>query len=127
MLPLPYQQCFEELQQALAQVERMLRSGANAVDLKAALTQIQQLFQSQVLSLNLDVLPAELEHRVYSFQVEIDKQLRLLGMDLTFLQAARQVETIAQRRHQAGERAEILLRYCEALLGEGEEKGWDEG
>ncbi len=123
MLPLPYHQCFKELQQLLVKLESAVRSGATPVDLRAALTQMQQFFQSRVLSLNLGALPPELEHRVQSFQVEIDKQLRLLGMDLTFLQAARQVETIEQRRHQVKERIGILSRYCDGLLAEEEEGG----
>jgi len=57
------------------------------------------------------------EQRLQSFQVEINKQLRLLGMDVLFLKSARQVTTIAQRRSQMGDRVQILIQYCDAVLG----------
>jgi hypothetical protein len=48
--------------------------------------------------------------------VEINKQLRLLGADLNLLVAARNPATFAQRQKQAGDRLNILISMCDALL-----------
>ncbi len=119
MLPLshsqPYQQFkhqVETLQTAIAQ------QSLNASVLKDTVAQLQQHFQTQILTLNLNELESTMAHHVQAFNVEIDKQLRLLAMDCLFLQAAKQPSTAEGRRHQAGDRLILLTRYCNALLGE---------
>lgn len=47
-----------------------------------------------------------------SLQVEIDKQLKMLGVDLSMLQSARKFDTWQKRHRQAGDRLILLLRYC---------------
>jgi hypothetical protein len=54
----------------------------------------------------------EMVQRLRSLNVEIDKQLKLLAMDLQFLRAAQQAATVEQRRQQMGKRLELLERYC---------------
>jgi len=39
-------------------------------------------------------------------------------MDILFLQTARQPETVRQRTEQMGDRLRLLMRYCDAVLGE---------
>jgi hypothetical protein len=58
----------------------------------------------------------EIAAPVQSVQTEISKQLRLLSMDVMYLQAARQSATVEQRRSQLLDRVEMLSGYCQALL-----------
>jgi hypothetical protein len=46
-----------------------------------------------------------------SLQVEIDKQLKMLGVDLSMLQSARKLDTWQKRHRQTDDRLTLLLRY----------------
>ena len=94
-----------------------LKQNAVSTELRSALTELQKEFQGEICTLNLDDLSDSEAHRVRSIWVEIDKQLRLLGMDISFVQAARQPETLQKRLAQMQERLKMLMSYCEALLG----------
>lgn len=122
MLPLAHRQRYEQLQQQLQILHQtMTQTDQTANDrslLKVSITHLQQFFQAEILTLNADELPAAIAHFVQSYQVEIDKQLRLLAMDAQFLQAARQAATASQRQQQIRDRLETLIRYCNAILGE---------
>jgi hypothetical protein len=118
MLPLLHQQHYERFKQVLEQISQMVTDTICSESvLKLKLTELQQFFQDQILSLNADELDSEIAQRVQSYQVEMNKQLRLLGMDVMFLQAAQQATTNRQRRSQVSERLRILIRYCEVVLG----------
>jgi hypothetical protein len=60
----------------------------------------------------------DLDGAVQSYQTEINKQLRLLEMDLMFLKAARQGATIEARWKGMGDRIHLLILYCDAILSE---------
>jgi hypothetical protein len=118
MLPPPYETIYQNLLTVLhGLVELSAPEEWNIALMKSALTEVQQIFQTQLLSLNLNDLDPKLEHQVRSFNVEIDKQLRLLTVDLLFLQSAKQPATIAQRLQQVRDRLQTLIRYCNILLG----------
>jgi hypothetical protein len=104
----------EELKDTLSQdtVDRSL--------LKSSVVKLQDFFQNKLLSLSGNGLDPALEHQVQSIQVEIDKQLKLLGLDGMFLQAAKQPSTVKQRLNQASDRLTLLIRYCEILLNQTE-------
>ncbi|MCL6434265.1 MAG: heterocyst frequency control protein PatD [Leptolyngbyaceae cyanobacterium HOT.MB2.61] len=124
LLPL-HKQSYREFKQVLRLMDETVKQGNDGSGLKSEVTKLQQFFQTKILILNTNELPPEVEQRVQSYQVEIDKQLRLLGMDVMFLQAARQARTGEQRRKQVGDRILTLMRYCDALLEEGEGvEGW---
>lgn len=53
---------------------------------------------------------------IVAYQTEISRTLRLLGMDVTFLQAARQPQTRLQRQRQMGDRLTRLQRHSEGML-----------
>jgi translation initiation factor IF-2 len=120
MLPEEYCQRYQEFQQKLQQLS--LQVGETPADQRelgsapqAVFQEIQQLFQ-QIIALDLEGLdPADVS-KVQSYQTEINKQLRLLGMDVMFLRAARQSATAQQRQTQMGDRINLLVRYCDALL-----------
>ncbi|KGF72479.1 hypothetical protein DO97_08985 [Neosynechococcus sphagnicola sy1] len=80
----------------------------------AEIREIQQFFRDQILCLPLDTLA--ISPQVQSYQTEIQKQLQLLAMDATFLQAARQPATQQQRQTQFRDRLATLNRYCRAIL-----------
>lgn len=118
MLPANHYQQYEQFRQGLEQLHQTIAQGTvEASSLKAAVSTLQDQFQSQILILDNDELAPEVAHQVQSYQVEIDKQLRLLSMDVMFLQAARQAATLNQRQEQVGDRARTLIRYCEVVLG----------
>jgi hypothetical protein len=113
-----YQTPFRDFRQKLEEFSRIADDGTHELQMKYWVNELQQIFKGRILSLNLDELKPELEQRVRSLQVEINKQLRLLGMDMMFLQAARQPETLQQRQNQILERVRMMQRYCEMAMGE---------
>ena len=122
VLPLPHQQRYETLKQLVGELHQTLTlPDSSGLVLKAQSTALQQFFREQVLSLQSDILSPAIQHWVQSYHVEIDKQVRLLSVDILFLQAARQSTTTEERRQQVCDRLGILKRYCDALLGAGDE------
>lgn len=121
-LPLLHQQRYETFQQLLGQVAQLItqcdgdRYHEHLVVLQANVTDLQQFFRQQILSLPFDELAPSMQHWMQSYQVECDKQLRLLGLDTMSLRAARQPTTITQRQQQVRDRLGTLQRYCTALL-----------
>ncbi|HIK53741.1 MAG TPA: heterocyst frequency control protein PatD [Synechococcales cyanobacterium M55_K2018_004] len=85
---------------------------------QAAVLESQQLFQTCVLPLDLELVDGAIAPRLQSIQTEIGKQLRLLGMDVTFWQTARQPITLQQRQQQVCERIALLQQYCAVVLEE---------
>ncbi|MBF2000816.1 MAG: heterocyst frequency control protein PatD [Synechococcales cyanobacterium C42_A2020_086] len=111
-----YQQSYRRLQQILCNLQTALDT-ANHDLIQDQLREVQQTFQA-ILNLDLASLPTSQAVRLQSYQTEINKQLRLLNTDLLFWQSARQSATQQQRQAQAQHRLTLLLRYCEAILGE---------
>jgi hypothetical protein len=85
-------------------------------NLQPVLLSLKQMYQMHLLNCNLDGLLPQTAQMLQSVQVEIDKQLRLLGMDVQFLQAAKQPITVEQRKTQIRDRLQTLLRYCTLVL-----------
>jgi hypothetical protein len=117
MLPPTYQEHCQTFRQAL----QGLRTQATVAQpdglmLQSAFLEAQQFFQRQLINFDFEELPPADEVRVRSLHTEISKYLRLLGMDVTFLQAARQTVTTQQRQAQIRDRVERLLQYCDWLL-----------
>lgn len=71
-------------------------------------SEIQKFFQSKIINTNLEVTPQSL-----SLQVEIDKQLKMLGVDLSMLQTTRSPATWQKRHQQASDRFILLERYVQ--------------
>jgi hypothetical protein len=70
--------------------------------------EIQKKFQVQIVNSNSEITPQNL-----SLQVEIDKQMKMLGMDLTMLQTSRSHTTWQKRHKQTSDRLKLLERYCQ--------------
>lgn len=117
MLPNIHHQRYQEFKQALEQLQQTAASSQlDAPKLRQSFLLTQQFFQQQIVSLDAgDLEPAD-EPRVRSYQTEMSKQLRLVGMDVIFLQAARQSRTVQERQMQLCDRIVSLQRYCDAIL-----------
>ena len=88
----------------------------DAQGLRQSFLNAQQFFVQQIVSLDNRDLEPDVEPKVRSYQTEISKQLQLLGMDVTFLQAARQQQTATVRQNQISQRLQTLIGYCNAII-----------
>jgi len=77
-------------------------------DWRRSLDEIQKFFQSKIINTNLEITPPNL-----SLQVEIDKQLKMLSVDLSMLQTSRSQATWQKRHQQTCDRFTLLDRYCQ--------------
>ncbi len=110
-------QCYQELQQALEQLQRTAtQENLDRAALAAEYTKVQQFFGNQIMKANSGELYASETPPEQSYLTEIHKQLRLLRTDVTFLQAAKQPATAQARQTAAAERVNTLIGYCGALL-----------
>lgn len=116
------QQHYQAFQQRLEQMGQAIAlSSDNGAALQLEVRQLQDFFRAHILSLPMDGFTPAMQHWVQSYQVECDKQLRLLSLDVMRLQAARQPATLVQRWQQVGDRLGTLQQYCAAVLEKAEE------
>lgn len=73
---------------------------------------LQQLYQQQLLP-TLSALPTA--DAIVSFQTEINRALRLLGMDVSFVQSAKNSQTLQKRQAQMQQRISTLLEFAQGL------------
>lgn len=125
MLPHIYYQRYQEFLLMLAHLQQAAAVAVpDAQGLLISFLNTQQFFVQQILSLDNSDLEPDVEPTVRSYQTEIAKQLQLLRIDVTFLQAARQPQTATVRQNQIHLRLQTLIDYCNATLKEaGETKG----
>ncbi|WP_206757286.1 heterocyst frequency control protein PatD [Coleofasciculus sp. FACHB-1120] len=117
MLPQSYQQRYQELLTALEQLLHTITATHQEREAIAEKFQhVKQVFEQQITTLTGDELDPEIEPRWRSFQTEIYRALRLLEMDMTFLQASRRSATANPRQAAIGDRLSTLMSYCQALL-----------
>lgn len=83
-------------------------------EVKQCLVLLQQFFHKEIVPLASD------ESREQMYRTEISKQLRLLEVDVMFLGGARQAATSEARLRAISERLVTLMRYCEAVTGDGQ-------
>lgn len=107
---------YRELQQALDELKRTAsQNNLDRAAVAAKYKKVQQFFANQIMAASSELDPRE-THPEQPYLTEIHKQLRLLGTDVTFLQASRQPATAAARQTGAIARLETLIGYCSALL-----------
>jgi valyl-tRNA synthetase len=116
MLPDLHFKCYTEFHQTLSKLVEQLETDLDRISFTLESQKVQLFFRDQVCRLDLEALPPDMAQRSQSYQVEMDKQLRLLQVDVQFLQAARQPEKVNQRMTMVGDRLRTLMRYCDALL-----------
>lgn len=106
-----------QFQESLKRLQTDLESATVAQGvLQLQLTEIQQLFEHQIMTLNPEVVHPTILPIWQSYLTEIHKQMRLLTIDLRFLKASRQTFTTETRRTQTGKRIVTLIGYCDAIL-----------
>lgn len=116
MLPNLYYQRYQQFAQMLEGLQGAIAATPEDVQsLRQSFEAAQQFFGQQILSLDNDLDPAD-ESKVRSYQTEISKQLQLLGVDVMFLQAARQQQTAIVRQNQIHSRLQTLIGYCNTVL-----------
>lgn len=119
MIPVAYQQIFQTFSLRLNELQQTaVQANPEATLLQSHFLAVQQFFQNQIMALeDTDLEPLE-RSRIQAYRTEMNKQMRLLGMDIAFLQTARQPVTAQQRQAQIRDRATRLIDYCKAVLGE---------
>jgi hypothetical protein len=117
MLPPDVSDRYQKFQHALDQLEQTVaHENADSVKLRDTFALVQQIFTSQIANLSDDDLKAATSSRLQSYLTEIDKHLRLLSVDITFLVSARRSETVQARLAQISDRLHSLKSYSQALL-----------
>jgi hypothetical protein len=85
-------------------------------DLKVSLSQAIELFESKILTQDLNELPDAIAGKMRSYLTESHRLLRLLSMDVMLIATARTPTTIEQRRQAYQDKLNLLLQYCQAIL-----------
>jgi len=89
---------------------------ASGAGFKLALEPINQTFQTQLQLFDGFAGDANLAQQIQTIHTELNKQIRLLSVELTFLQSARQPATRQQRLAQVHDRLDQIQSYCTVLL-----------
>ncbi|NDJ16319.1 heterocyst frequency control protein PatD [Myxacorys almedinensis] len=109
----------EQFQTRLLQVESTpgeAREDTASTDLSVRLSALQTKFEIDICPLDLDQISDREAQQIRSIWVEIDKQLRLLRVDIGYIKTAKQPETMQRRLEQVKGRLERLIAYSERLL-----------
>ncbi|UKO97532.1 heterocyst frequency control protein PatD [Nostoc sp. UHCC 0870] len=106
-----YQRLVNLLEQLRTDVSNLQ---VNLPELKQRVASLQQLFGQEIVPLAEDA-----NSREQSYQTEMSKQLRLLEVDVMFLQGARQESTVQTRLKTISDRLSTLIQYCQAILQQG--------
>jgi hypothetical protein len=110
-------QRYQKLQQALEQLQKTAaQDNLDREVLAAEYKKVQQFFGNQIMTTDSGELEPSETPQEQSYLTEIHKQLRLLGTDITFLQASRQPATATARQTAAHARLNTLIGYCGKLL-----------
>jgi hypothetical protein len=91
----------------------------NTSELKANLNLAIELFESEILTQNIDRLPDPIAGKMRSYLTESHRLLRLLSMDVMFIAAARHPTTNQQRFQAYQTNLNLLLQYCQAVINSG--------
>ncbi|WP_107667835.1 heterocyst frequency control protein PatD [Cyanothece sp. BG0011] len=129
-----YHQFYHELLNKLLELQKqVLAEDIDMITIKSMYQQVQTIFHDQILSMKLDELDCN-AHRgleegrsladlfeiasIRSAQTEINKNLRLLGTELLFLTASRQVQTTEKRLEKVQEKVKELIGYSQAIISQ---------
>ncbi|MBW4443256.1 MAG: heterocyst frequency control protein PatD [Plectolyngbya sp. WJT66-NPBG17] len=105
-------QQFRLLQTTIDSLDQALNSTRfDQSEINQKIRSLQKFFREEIQPIQSD------EYQTHSVLVEINKQMRLLTIDGTFLQTARQAETIENRAGQIRDRIKLLTNYCAVILG----------
>ncbi len=85
-------------------------------DLKLALRQATELFEGQILTQNIEDIQPPNAGKMRSYLTESHRLLRLLPLDVMFVEVSRNPTTTLERRQAYQDRLELLIRYVEAVM-----------
>jgi hypothetical protein len=88
----------------------------SSLDLKISISKAIELFESQILTQNLDHLSDPIAGKMRSYLTESHRLLRLLSIEAMFMAAARNPITLQQRRQSYQQNLDLLLQYCQAVI-----------
>jgi hypothetical protein len=84
-------------------------------ELKVSLSQATELFETEILTQDLDRLEDPIAGKMRSYLTESHRLLRLLSIDVMFIATARNPTTSQQRRQAYQDKLNLLLQYCQAV------------
>jgi hypothetical protein len=84
--------------------------------LKVSISQALELFESEIITQDVDLLPDPIAGKMRSYLTESHRLLRLLPLDVMFIATARNPTTIEQRRQAYQDKLNLLLKYCQAAI-----------
>ncbi len=107
-----HRQHYEEIRQMVDQLQAIAAHRLEVAEFQTVFLKLEQTGSK------LADGDEDLGAKTQSYQTEINKQLRLLKIDLMFLQSARQAATSEQRWTMMGDRLHLLILYCDTLLSQ---------
>ncbi|NEP88712.1 MAG: heterocyst frequency control protein PatD [Okeania sp. SIO2C2] len=117
MLPKEHNQRYQKFSQLLNQLQELMAQGnLEPEKISAMRKEIQQFFEIKIMSLDNLELDRSIAFQVKSYLTEMHKELRLLYVDLTFLQASRNPQTTQTRLATIKDRLKTLTGYCRNIL-----------
>jgi hypothetical protein len=116
-------EAISQFQNSLKQFDINVRSvSVDRNCLKPSFQQLKATFEAQIMGINDGDFNSTVESLIQSYLTETHKQMRLLEMDLKFLQASHQSATFNNRLIPIQNRLNTLLSYSEDILKLGEEQ-----
>lgn len=121
MLPEEHRHQYQEFKGLLGQLSNLMgQENLDKVALFHRSQELQQFFSDGILALDNTQLTSSWGSRLQSYLTEMHKQLRLLAMDINFLQASRNSRTTETRKQVIVDRLQTIIGYCSTLLAESE-------
>jgi hypothetical protein len=85
-------------------------------ELKVGLRQAIELFEGEILTQDIEDNQNPNAGKMRSYLTESHRLLRLLPLDVMFMEVSRQPITTEHRRQAYQEKLELLIRYAEAVM-----------
>ncbi|VXD12865.1 heterocyst frequency control protein PatD [Planktothrix paucivesiculata] len=110
-----------QFQNSLKQLDiKVMLVPVDPIGLKQSFQQLKATFKTEIMGISDGDFDPTVESPIQSYLTETHKQMRLLEMDMKFLQAARQSATFNSRLIPIQNRLNTLLSYSEDILKLGE-------
>lgn len=117
MLPTEHDCQYQKFSQFLHQLQQIVaQENQEPGKILAIVGEVQKFFDTHIISLDNSELDPSTTSQVQSYVIEIHKQLRLLNLDVTFLQVSQTSETTQTRLASIDDRVETLRGYCLTIL-----------
>jgi hypothetical protein len=117
MLPNFHRQQYLEFSERIQHLYSQARaSNLDLASFRQQVAGLQQFFRQQILPLSEEDIEETYASRVRSIRTEMNKQMRLLEMDVTFLRSAKQTATTQARLLAICDRLQTLIQYSQVIL-----------